>query len=61
MQICPKCKKSIRYIATGYDTSILCDDEKTVVYTESGRRVAGYKPHQCEAENGSGENNKKNG
>lgn len=61
MQICTKCKKPVRYIATGYDTSVLCDDEETAVYTESGRRVLGYKPHKCEAENGRSENNKKDG
>lgn len=57
MQICPKCKKGIRFIATNYDSVVVCDDELTTVYTERGRRVEGYMPHKCEVENGSKEEN----
>lgn len=57
MQICPKCKKEIRFIATHYDSVVVCDDELTTVYTEKGRRVEGYMQHKCEVENGSKEEN----
>ena len=51
MQICPRCKKEIRYIAKGYDSVIECEVEKTVVYTETGRRVEGYALHICKGVN----------
>ena len=47
MQLCPKCRKVIRYIPVKYDEVIVCDDELTTVYTERGRRVEGYQPHKC--------------
>ena len=47
MQLCPKCRKKIRYIPVKYDEVIVCDDELTTVYTERGRRVEGYQPHKC--------------
>lgn len=57
MQICPQCKKGIRFIATNYDNVVVCDDKLTAIYTEKGRRVEGYAPHKCEVKNGGEEEN----
>lgn len=48
MQLCPNCKKKIRYIAITPDDVVACDTETTVVYTDSGRRLTGYTVHKCE-------------
>lgn len=57
MQICPKCKKGICFIATNYDNVVVCDYEPTTVYTARGRRMVGYVPHKCEVGNGNKEEN----
>lgn len=57
MQICPKCKNGICFIATSYDNAVVCDYEPITVYTERGRRIEGYVPHKCEVENGGKEKN----
>ena len=52
MQLCPDCKKGIKYIPVGYDKVVMCDSDIITIYTERGRRVEGYVPHKCEVENG---------
>ena len=62
MCICPDCKKQVKYIPIGYDKVAVCDSELVTIYTERGRRVEGYVPHECkETENGRKEENGKNG
>lgn len=47
MQVCPKCGVAIRYLATGYNTSQMCEFNHVTVITESGRKVKGYLLHTC--------------
>jgi hypothetical protein len=61
MQLCPKCRKEIRYIPVKYDEVIVCDDELTTVYTERGRRVEGYQPHKCKELNNAKSEENNNG
>lgn|GEM_PF-1249489 len=59
MQICPNCKKGIKYIPIGYDKVVICDYDTITVYTERGRRVDGYVLHKCKkSENDSRESSK---
>lgn len=46
--ICRNCGKEIRYISISRDESIPCEKDETIVYTQSGRKVAGYELHKCE-------------
>lgn len=47
MQICPNCKKVIKYIPISYDKVVVCDSVITTIYTEHGRCIDGYVPHKC--------------
>ena len=47
MQKCRNCGADIRYIATGSNTSIVCDAEKIPFVTENGRKTFGYLIHNC--------------
>lgn len=46
MQKCKTCGKEIRYIASK-DFVVICDYEATIVYSEYGRRIEGYRLHKC--------------
>lgn len=61
MQLCPDCKRQIKYIPVGYDKVVKCDGEIVTVYTERGRRVEGYVPHKCKEVENDGEEKKDGG
>lgn len=50
MQVCKNCGAEIKYIATTHNKSIACDSEEITIYTMTGRKVSGYKLHQCKKE-----------
>lgn len=50
MQKCKSCGEEIKYIATSNNESITCDAEEITIYTMTGRKVTGYKVHQCKKE-----------
>lgn len=59
MQICPNCKKVIKYIPISYDKVVVCDSVITTIYTEHGRCIDGYVLHKCKkSENDSRESSK---
>lgn len=47
MQACQKCGKSIKYIATGFEKTVICETEIEITYNESGRHYKGYPLHKC--------------
>lgn len=52
MQKCVTCGNEIRYIATTNMQSVMCDAEEITVYTITGRKVSGYKKHDCLCQEG---------
>lgn len=48
MQKCSNCGKEIRYIASAKNICIKCDAEEITVYTQLGRKVEGFKIHECQ-------------
>lgn len=55
MQKCPLCNKEVRYISTNNKAIVTCEVKKTTIYNEFGRKITGYKIHECEVrENGTG-------
>lgn len=56
--ICKRCGKEIRYIPITRDESVPCEFEETTIYTQSGRKVSGYKIHKCEVEDARNETEK---
>lgn len=48
MQKCQSCGKEIRFIAAK-DGVVICEYQPTVVYSEFGRRIEGYRAHKCKA------------
>ncbi len=47
MQLCPKCGASIKYIATGYDTQVVCESVPLEVVNDNGHKFIGYPYHKC--------------
>lgn len=47
MQVCPKCGNAIKYIATGFNATTMCDAEKIEIVTEGGHTIKGYIKHVC--------------
>lgn len=47
---CNKCGRSIIYIPVSRDKSIKADVEEIEIYTITGRKVIGYKKHECKEE-----------
>lgn len=47
MQKCNCCSQPVKYIATSHNVAVTCDAEEIVFYTEFGRRMIGYKIHEC--------------
>ena len=47
MQVCPKCGKPIKYIASGFSTTETCEPEKVEVVSEGGHILRGYMRHSC--------------
>ncbi|MGI5075985.1 hypothetical protein E4N71_11275 [Treponema vincentii] len=58
MQICLKCGKAIKYIATGFKTIQVCDAEKIEIVSEGGHILKGYMRHICAAEKQGKQNEK---
>ena len=52
MQICKKCGREIKYIATGLGVSTACEVEKQDFITENGFRKTGYLIHICKIAEG---------
>lgn len=48
MQKCKTCGKDIKYIATVKGENVICDAIEIIIYTDFGRKVKGYKVHECE-------------
>lgn len=48
MQVCSNCGKSIKYIATGYDTVIVCEASEVKIISITGHTFSGFMPHKCE-------------
>jgi hypothetical protein len=48
MQICTRCGKEVKYIATGYKDIAITEVEKIEIITEGGHLMKGYKLHKCE-------------
>lgn len=59
MQVCPKCGAQIRYIATGYHTTEMCDSLPLEVVSKNGSKFVGYPIHQCEENKKANERNNK--
>ena len=47
MQVCLTCGKAIKYIATSFKTTEVCDAEKIEIVSESGHILKGYMRHVC--------------
>mgnify|MGYP000026748277 FL=1 len=47
MQVCLICGKAIKYIATGFKTTEVCDAEKIEFVSEGGHILKGYMRHVC--------------
>lgn len=50
MQVCLKCGKAVKYIATGFNTAEVCDVERIEIVSETGRILKGYMRHVCATE-----------
>lgn len=61
MQLCPKCRKEIRYIPVNFDEVVMCEADVTTIYTERGRCVEGYQPHKCKELNNAKSEENNNG
>lgn len=55
MQKCKNCGADIRYIATGSNSSIICDAARLPFVTDNGRQLFGYLIHECKTENNNAE------
>jgi len=47
MQVCPKCGAQIKYIATGYNTQVVCESVPLEVVNDNGHKFIGYPLHKC--------------
>lgn len=47
MQICPKCGGQIKYIATGYNATAICEPTPLEAVSERGHKFKGYPLHVC--------------
>ena len=47
MQNCKNCGKKIKFIPVSKGMTITCDAEEITVYTMNGRKVEGFKIHNC--------------
>lgn len=47
MQVCQKCGAQIKYIATGYNTQIVCESSLLEVINDNGHKFVGYPLHKC--------------
>ncbi len=62
MQYCPNCGYEVRYIATGFNETAICDAKEIDIVTENGHKFRGYPRHYCqcckkqENDNGNGRN-----
>lgn len=50
MQVCLICGKAIKYIATGFKTTEVCNAEKIEFISEGGHILKGYMRHVCAKE-----------
>lgn len=50
MQKCKSCGEEIKYIPTAKGVTVTCDAEEITVYTMNGRKVEGYRIHNCKGE-----------
>ena len=47
MQVCEKCGRPVKHIATGVSELAICDTEKLNFVTENGTKKSGYLIHDC--------------
>lgn len=47
MQICKSCGEKIKIIPIRNNEYVFCEAGKNIFYTELGRKVEGYKLHEC--------------